>query len=246
MLISLSILEYEPDLSNQVENIAESGALSKIVRLIQTGRIHRVHIDVMRPPVIPDKTKFSIDLMKQLYERLHRKIALEIHLMVKEPFQIIGKVNKFIPKQERAKTVIIIQRESYSSEEETIRALSLLKEYGYETGICLNLPTPSEDLTEKIVENADMVLLMSVPMGRGGQKYGDEATRRIADFSQRFPDKLIEVDGGIDPKTILIAGKAGAKMAVVGSFLTENENPERALQELERSLKCSDLESDNI
>jgi len=238
MLISLSILEYEPGLSKQIDKLAESEALSQIIRLIQTGKIHRVHLDVMRPPMIPNTKKFSTDLIKRLYEELRRETVLEIHLMVKDPSPIIEKINDFVPKEERAKTFVIIQRESYSLEDEAVAALNLLKEYGYKTGICLNLPSPSETLTKEIVENADMILLMSVPMGRGGQKYSDEATKRIARFSRSFPNKPIEVDGGIDPQTIVIAKEAGAKIAVVGSFITRNGNPERAVQELERSLEC--------
>jgi len=237
MAISLSILDYESDLSDHADNLAKSEALSKIEKLIQTGKIHRVHIDVMRPPMIPHKTAFSIELIRQLYEKLHEKILLAVHLMVNDPFPIIEKINEFIPKDERPETLIIIQRESFDSEEKTIRALIRLKEYGYKAGICLNLPSPTEILTKKIVENADTVLLMSVPMGLGGQKYSDEATERVAYFSRMFPDKTIEVDGGINPQTIVRVEKAGAKVAVVGSFITRNEDLERAILELERSLE---------
>ncbi|MEM2914462.1 MAG: hypothetical protein QXH91_03550 [Candidatus Bathyarchaeia archaeon] len=236
MLISLSILDYEPDLEKHVNNLEKSEAFLKIIKLIKTGKIHKVHIDVMRPPMIPDQTKFSIDLVKRLYEKLHKETILAIHLMVHNPLPIIEKINTFIPKNQRAKTFVIIQRESYTSEEESIKALQLLKKYGYKAGICLNLTTPSEALTDKIVENADRVLFMSVPMGHGGQKYSDEATNRISAVARKFPNKPIEVDGGIDPKTIVIARRAGAKIAVVGSFITRNDDPERAVEELEQNL----------
>jgi len=239
MLIALSVLDYEPDLSNHIDNIAESESLSQIIRLIRTGKIHNVHIDVMRPPMIPHETKFSVKLIKRLYEELHKKIPLALHLMVKDPFPIIDEISRLIPKEDRAQTVIIIQVESFGSEEENVKALKFLKKAGYKAGICLNLPTPMERLTKEIVENADMVLLMTVPMGSGGQKYCDESTQRIMYFSQRFPKKPIEVDGGIDPQTINIAMKAGAKMAVVGSFITRNENPLKAIEELGRSLERS-------
>ena len=78
---------------------------------------------------------------------------------------------------------------------------------------------------------------MSVPMGRGGQKYCDEATFRIKNLASVFPDKFIEVDGGIDLETILKVWKAGAKAAVIGSSLTQSENPEETLMKLERVLK---------
>ncbi len=237
MLIALSILEFEPDLSEHVDNIAESEALFKIMSLIETGKIHRVHIDVMRPPMIPDRTKFSVELICRLYAALRSKIPLAAHLMVQEPFPIIERMNNFIMKEDRAGMTLIIQRESFHSERETIKALNLLKEKGYRSGICLNLPTSSEILTSKIIENADTVLLMSVPMGKGGQKYGENATKRIAHFSRQYPDKTIEVDGGIDSQTIVKAKGAGADIAVVGSFITRSEDPLAAILELERSLQ---------
>ncbi|MCW4019955.1 MAG: hypothetical protein NWF14_01815 [Candidatus Bathyarchaeota archaeon] len=237
MMISLSILEYEPDLSEHADNLAESKALPQIDGLIRSGKIHRVHIDVMRPPMIPGKTKFSVELIRRLYEALHNRTLLAAHLMVPDPFPIVERINAFMPKEERLELLIIIQRESFSSEEETVKALNLLKEFGYKVGICLNLPTSSETLTKEIVDSSDTVLLMTVPMGRGGQEYSDEGTERIAYFSQAFPDKMIEVDGGINAETIVLAEKAGAKIAVVGSFITRNENPVEAVLELQRGLE---------
>jgi pentose-5-phosphate-3-epimerase len=237
MKIALSILEYELDLCEQVDNVEESEAFSSILRLIGTGKIHRVHIDVMRPPMISDRNKFPVKLICRLYGVLRKKIALVAHLMVQEPFPIVDGMNEFIAKEHRAGMTLIIQRESFRSEEETVEALDILKEQGYKVGICLNLPTPCEDLTEKIVENADTVLLMTVPMGKGGQKYGKDATERIAHFSREHPNKTIEVDGGITPQTIVEAMRAGADVAVVGSFITRNEDPEGAVLSLKRSIE---------
>lgn len=186
--------------------------------------------------MIPDRNKFSVKLICRLYETLRNEIPLATHLMVQEPFPIIEGMNEFIAKEDRAGMTVIVQRESFGSEEETIDALGFLKKLGYRTGICLNLPTPREVLTSKIVENADTVLLMSVPMGRGGQEYGEDATERIAYFSREFPCKTLEVDGGIDPQTASEAKRAGAGVLVVGSFITRNEDPERAVLELERGL----------
>jgi ribulose-phosphate 3-epimerase len=236
MLISLSILEYEQDLSKSLENLEKSEAFLNIIKLAQTGRVHDVHIDVMRPPIVP-RNKFSIDLIRKLYEELHDKIALTIHLMVGNPLEIIGEINSFIHKKERSETTIIVQVESFSSEHDALKVIKTLKKLGYMVGICLNLPTAEERLTYKIVESADMVLLMTVPMGAGKQKYCEEATERIKRFSQRFPNKLIEVDGGIDPETIVKVWEAGARAAVIGSYITASENPMESLIKLEKALK---------
>jgi 3-keto-L-gulonate-6-phosphate decarboxylase len=74
-------------------------------------------------------------------------------------------------------------------------------------------------------------------MGSGGQGYSVEGSRRIILFSKRFPKKTIAVDGGMNPKTIVEAEKAGAKIVIIGSFITRNEHPIKAVLELEQSLK---------
>jgi ribulose-phosphate 3-epimerase len=236
MLISLSILEYERDLSRSLENLEKSEAFLNIIKLAQTGRINDVHIDVMRPPLVSGN-RFSIDLIRKLYEELHDKIALTIHLMVGNPLEIIGEINSFIHEEDRFKTTIIMQIESFSSERDALKAIKTLKKFGYIAGICLNLPTAEDRLTDEIVKSVDVVLLMTVPMGAGKQKYHEEATERIKRFSQRFPDKLIKVDGGIDPKTIIKVWEAGARAAVVGSYITASENPTDSLIKLEKALE---------
>jgi len=205
--------------------------------MIGTKRIHCLHIDVMRPPLIPDRTAFSIELIKELYHALSQKIPLAIHLMVPNPLLIIDEIGRFISRRERANTSIILQRESFDSEIETLKAIGLVREKGYsKVGICLDLPTPCEALSEKIVEAADMILLMTVRMGRGGQKYADEGTEKISYFSQRYPDMLIGVDGGINPQTARLAKNTGAKAVVVGSYITRSNKLMEALRELTRSL----------
>jgi ribulose-phosphate 3-epimerase len=237
MLISLSILDYEPELATHLNDISESKSMITILGLIQMGKIQRVHIDVMKPPMIPKKTAFKTDLICALYQSLKYKIPLASHLMVDDPYAIIEEMNMFILRKERGNFEIFVQRESFSSEADTVKALNYLKECNYLSGICLNLPTSTEVLTSNIIEASDMILLMTVPMGAGGQGYSEEGSRRINLFSKKFPKKPIAVDGGMNPKTIVRAEKAGAKIAIIGSFITRNENPINAVLELEQSLK---------
>ncbi|MEM2320345.1 MAG: hypothetical protein QXS79_00445 [Candidatus Bathyarchaeia archaeon] len=239
MPISLSILEYEPGLSRSINNLRESWAFKNIIKLIRTGKIKGVHVDVMRPPLISDKTKFSVDLIRRLYEELIKETSLSVHLMTLEPLKLVEDMNKFMLSSDRSNITITIQVEAFSSEEETIKAIETIKRYGYRAGIGLNLPTPEEKLTEKIAEKAHVILVMSVPMGLGGQKYHSEATDRLRRISKRFTNKVIEVDGGINPETIVEAFRAGAKVAVVGSYITLSDDPVRALLKVYEVLKSS-------
>lgn len=235
ILISLSILEYEEKLLKNVDNLENNETFLNLLKIVRSGRVHCIHIDVMRPPMVP-KIKFPPALIKRLYDALHDKVALSIHLMTKEPLKIVEEINKFIPEGERSNVALIVQVEAFDTEDEAIKALETLKKFHYKVGISLNLPTPEERLTNKIAENANIILLMSVPIGAGGQKYHEEATQKIRGFSQKFPSKIIEVDGGINPETIIKVQEAGAKIAVVGSYITASENPEEALLNLEKAL----------
>jgi len=171
MLISLSILEYEPNLSENINNLEKSEDFMNILRLVQTGKISFVHIDVMRPPMIPGKIKFPISLVRRLYEKLHDKVSLVMHLMVDDPLGMITKINEFISREDRIRTTIILQVEAFESEDEAIKAIETVKGYGYKVGVSLNLLTPESRLTDKVVSSADMILLMTVPMGSGRQTY---------------------------------------------------------------------------
>ena len=187
--------------------------------------------------MIPNRITFPIVLIQKLYETLHEKIPLSLHLMVPNPLLIVDEINRFIPRKDRAKNPIIIQRESFNSEEELLEAVNLLRKHGYgRIGICLDLPTPCGSISEKTVDAVDFILLMTVHMGRGRQKYAEEGTKKIMFFSQRYPEKPVWVDGGINPYTAPIAEKAGARTLVVGSFITRHNNPTEALLELMRSL----------
>jgi len=237
MRISLSILEYEQSLYDEMEFPFKSEIFSRIIDLINTGRVDSIHIDVMRPPLIPNRIVFPLRLIRELYEALHERIPLSFHLMVSDPILMIRKMDEFIPKMDRANNTVIIQRESFNSEDEMLNAIGLLRKLGYnKVGVCLDLPTPCKSVSEKSVEAADFILLMTVHMGRGRQRYSDAGTEKIRYFSRRYPDKPLWVDGGINIRTAQIVKRAGAETLVVGSFITLNDDPVYALIRLAQSV----------
>ena len=237
MFISLSILEYEQVLYDYLEGLTKSPTFNSILELIQTRMISFLHVDVMRPPLIPNRITFPIKLIEALYETLSQTIPLSIHLMVSDPLLIVDEMGRFIQRRDRPRTSIIIQRESFESEDDTLKAVNVIREEGYDNiGICLDLPTPCNLISDKMVEAADFILLMTVHMGRGRQRYVDKGTEKIVYFHQRYPDKPIWVDGGINIRTAQIVEKAGAKAIVVGSYITLNTDPKSTLLKLAQSL----------
>lgn len=78
-------------------------------------------------------------------------------------------------------------------------------------GVAISPDTPSTAITDEIAEAADMLLVMTVHPGRGGQKFIDACVPKVSELRARFPDMDIEVDGGVGPKTIGVCADAGAQ-----------------------------------
>ena len=81
---------------------------------------------------------------------------------------------------------------------------------GMKAGVAISPDTPSTAVTDAVADAADMLLVMTVYPGRGGQKFLERCVPKVAELRARFPDKDIEVDGGVGPKTIDVCADAGA------------------------------------
>jgi len=104
-------------------------------------------------------------------------------------------------------------------------------------GMALKPGTPAEE-TESLVPLVDMVLVMTVEPGFGGQSFMPEMMPKVAHFRKAFPTLDIEVDGGLGPKTIDVAAKAGANMIVAGSAVFKPDpGPKQAIATLKRSVE---------
>tara|TARA_B100000700_G_scaffold133191_1_gene148697 strand:- start:267 stop:758 length:492 start_codon:yes stop_codon:yes gene_type:complete len=150
------------------------------------------------------------DLVKSL-----RGIApLDVHLMVTDPSNFIDDFAK------AGAEIISVHVEANDPE----KALNLIKEKGIKAGIALNPSTP-EDSIEPFVEQADMILVMSVEPGYCGQSFHENAIDRVKNYKEKYPEKIIEVDGGVGPENAKLLREAGADILVAGSAIFGSENP---------------------
>ena len=235
--ISLSILGYEKELRKKIDDITHATVFTDITYLVNSGKLYSLHIDVMRPPFIPEKSVFPIKVIKQIYGMFNNKINLDLHLMVAEPIRFIRHIDNFIKPNNKTRISIIIQYEAYNQEDKVIKALKTLSDSHYRIGIGLDLKTPIKKLTKRIVDNADFIFLMCVPMGKGGQIYDEQATKKIKYISKNFSEKIVEVDGGINDITIKFAKNAGAKIFAIGSYITNSGKPSEAVNGIKEILK---------
>lgn len=176
-----------------------------------------VHLDVMDGSFVPNIT-FGAPMCKAL--RPVSDLIFDAHLMVSEPAKWVKDF------AEAGADIITIHREA---DIHSHRTLQLIRSYGIKAGIAIN-PATHENAVEYLLDDADMVLVMSVNPGFGGQKFIESALRKIESIRnmavKRGLELDIEVDGGVNEKTAKLCRDAGANVLVAGSAVFKA--PDRA------------------
>ena len=177
-----------------------------------------LHMDVMDGHFVPNLTMGS-DLVKAL-----KGIApLDVHLMITDPCDFI---DDFC---EAGADIISVHIEANKPKE----ALQLIKSKNIKAGIALNPSTPKEAI-EDVVSEADIILVMSVEPGYCGQSFHENAIDRVKEYREKYPDKLIEVDGGVSTSNSEKLIQAGADILVAGSAVFNSEDPLQTIKQMKQ------------
>ena len=180
-----------------------------------------VHFDVMDGHFVPTIT-FGPAMCKAI--RKHTDLPIDVHLMVERPQEFIR------PFADAGADIITFHVEA---EKHIHRTLQLIRQTGCRAGIVLNPASPIE-LAEYVLDSCDLVLLMTVNPGAGGQKFISGVLKKIEKLSQiRTACGLtfdIEVDGGINPETAALCRQAGANMLVAGNSVFSSADPAETIR----------------
>ena len=202
---------------------ADFGCLKKEIERAEDAGADLIHFDVM-DGVFVNNISFGIPVLESV--RKCTSLPLDIHLMISEPERYIKRF------AECGADIITVHAEACR---DTGNAIRLIKECGKSAGLALKPGTPLNH-AEKYLPDIDMLLIMTVEPGFGGQGFMDDMLSKIADAREFFDshglETDIEVDGGINEKTSHLVREAGANVLVAGSYLYHASDFAKALDSL--------------
>ena len=205
---------------------ADFARLGEEVEAVAAAGADWIHIDVMDGQFVPNLT-FGAPIMKAI--RARTKLPFDVHLMIIEPDQLLPDFAK------AGATSMTVHQEVCPH---LHRTLAHIRELGCRAGVSVNPSTPVETL-EYVLPLCDLVLVMTVNPGFGGQKFipqGIEKVRRLRALADRLNPALeIEVDGGINPQTVTEIAAAGANVFVAGSAVFGEKSYATAIKDIRQA-----------
>lgn len=204
---------------------ANFGQLSRDIEMINESEAGWFHVDVMDGVFVPN-ISFGFPVMKILKQQA--KKPLDVHLMIVQPERYVDAF------AEAGADVLTVH---YEASTHLHRTLDAIRKAGMKAGVALNPHTPVH-LLKDILYMTDLVLVMSVNPGFGGQKFINQTYSKLEELKQMAeeirPDLLIEVDGGVNVANAHSLVEAGANVLVAGNAVFASEQPSQTISELRK------------
>lgn len=188
--------------------------------MVNTSQADWFHLDIMDGVFVPN-ISFGFPVVSQV-KKMAKK-PLDVHLMIVDPDRYLEKF------KEAGADILTVHYEACTH---LHRTLNQIRTFGMKAGVSIN-PHTSVELLADIIEEADLVLIMSVNPGFGGQKFIKNSIQKISRLKEMITAKgcktLIEVDGGVDATNAATLYSAGADVLVAGNAVFKAENPAKAI-----------------
>lgn len=202
---------------------ADFANLQREVLMLNESQADWIHVDVMDGVFVPN-ISFGIPVIKAI--KKHAKKPLDVHLMIVQPERYIETF------KEAGADILSVHIEASTHLHRTIQQI---KAAGMKAGVAVNPHTGIAQLKD-IIADIDLVCLMSVNPGFGGQTFIENTFQKVAELKQlivqRKSTALIEIDGGVNQQNAKALLEAGANVLVAGNFVFSSNNPKGVIQEL--------------
>lgn len=207
---------------------ADFANLQRDVEMINNSEADWFHVDVMDGLFVPN-ISFGFPVIKAI--KKHAKKPLDVHLMVMDPDRYLQQF------KEAGADIITVHYEACTHLHRTVQAIKAL---GLKAGVAINPHTPVSNLIN-IVEDLDVVLIMSVNPGFGGQKFIENTYHKITNLREIIratkSKAMIEIDGGVDMLNYTKLLEAGANALVAGNTVFSSANPAQTISDLKKDIE---------
>ena len=202
---------------------ADFGNLQQAIEMVNASEADWFHIDIMDGVFVPN-ISYGMPVLSVIQK--HATKPLDVHLMIVDPSRYISTFAKL------GSDILTVHYEACTHLHRTLQAI---KSEGMKTGVALNPHTPVA-LLEDIIQEIDVLLLMSVNPGFGGQSFIENTYKKVRQakmlIEQAGASTLIEIDGGVSLKNAKALVEAGANALVAGSFVFNAANPTQTIADL--------------
>jgi ribulose-phosphate 3-epimerase len=204
---------------------ADFANLQRDIEMINNSEADWFHIDIMDGVFVPN-ISFGMPVLEAISK--HAKKTIDVHLMIVDPDRYIKTF------ADLGSNILTVHYEACTHLHRTLQAI---KAEGMKAGVALN-PHTSVSLLEDVIKDIDMVCIMSVNPGFGGQSFIENTYKKVRQLKEIITrnnaSTIIEIDGGVTSKNAVQLVEAGADVLVAGNFVFKAENPIETIAELKK------------